>query len=109
MIQPVRGILAIAADAKKLNKKRLIVSLKNASEASTISDLEVIGVENITQLVAYLRKEQIIDPYKNVINIMDQENKELDWRAWSIWHYFELFDRTSRRVLNRWKRAQLWF
>jgi hypothetical protein len=54
-------------------------------------------------------RETAAAEFKALNQELAKENKELDWRAWSIWHYFELFDRTSRRVLNRWKRAQLWF
>lgn len=58
----VKGALAIAYDAKRLKKKRLIVPKVNADEAALIKDLEVIGVDHITELIAYLRHEQSIEP-----------------------------------------------
>lgn len=65
----IKGALAIAADAaKQLKKKRIIVPQSNAAEAALIQDLEVIGVEHITQLIAYLRKERTIAPTTNSFN-----------------------------------------
>ena len=61
-IRFIKGALAIAYDAAKLNKKRIIVPKANAYEAALISGLEVIGVDHITQLIAYLRGELIIEP-----------------------------------------------
>lgn len=64
MLRSVRGVLSIAHKAKQVGKKRLIVPLANAYEASLIGDIEVIGVENLVQLVGYLRGEQRIAPFK---------------------------------------------
>jgi magnesium chelatase family protein len=61
-IQFIKGALAIAYDAKKLHKKRLIVPQENAQEAALIEGLEVIGVNHITQVIAYLRNERTIEP-----------------------------------------------
>lgn len=61
-IRPVHGVLSIAHGALGMKKKRLIVPQENAKEASLIPGLEVIGVNHLTQLVAYLRGEQKIEP-----------------------------------------------
>lgn len=58
----IKGALAIAYDAKRLGMKRIILPKANASEASLIEGLEVIGVDHITELVAYLRHEHTIEP-----------------------------------------------
>lgn len=58
----IKGALAIAYDAKKLGKKRIILPKANASEASLIEGLEVIGVDHITELIAFLRGETQIEP-----------------------------------------------
>ena len=63
-IRPVRGTLSIAHKAKTLGKKRLIVPLANAYEAGLIDGIEVIGVQDLTQLIGYLRGEQHIEPFK---------------------------------------------
>lgn len=62
-IRFIKGALAIAYDAqKKLGKKRIIVPKANAQEAALIKDLEIIGVDHLTELVAYLRNEIEITP-----------------------------------------------
>lgn len=61
-IQFIKGALAIAYDAKKLNKKRIIIPQANAQEAALIQGLEIIGVNHITQVIAYLRNERPIAP-----------------------------------------------
>lgn len=59
-IRSIKGALAIAYDAQKLHKKRIILPKANAYEASLISGLEIIGVEKITELIAYLKGEHHI-------------------------------------------------
>ncbi len=61
-IRAIKGALAIAYDAKKLHKKRIILPKANTYEASLISDLEIIGVDHLTELLAYLRNEITITP-----------------------------------------------
>lgn len=61
-IKSIKGTLPIAYDAQKLNKKRLIVPKNNAQEAALIKEIEVIGVTNLIELVAYLKKEKTIEP-----------------------------------------------
>jgi magnesium chelatase family protein len=61
-VYPIKGALAIACDAFALGKKRIIIPVANAVEAALIKDLEVIGVNHITELIAYLRKEINLNP-----------------------------------------------
>lgn len=61
-IRSIKGALAIAYDAQKLQKKRIVLPKANAYEASLISNLEIIGVDHITELIAYLRGEHTIAP-----------------------------------------------
>lgn len=77
-IRFIKGALAIAYDAKKLNKKRIILPKSNAKEAALIEDIEIIGVDSITELVAYLRKEHFIEPTINSFDKFVEENSILD-------------------------------
>ena len=61
-IRFIKGALAIAFDAHKLAKRRIIVPKANMQEAALIKDLEVIGVDHLVELIAYLRDEQEIKP-----------------------------------------------
>lgn len=63
-IRFIKGALAIAYDAQRLGKKRIILPKANAYEASLIEGLEVIGVDHLTELVGYLRGECPIAPTK---------------------------------------------
>jgi len=67
-IRFIKGALAIAFDAHKLGKKRIIVPKENVQEAALIKELEVIGVSHLTELIAYLRNEITIDPAKHIFN-----------------------------------------
>lgn len=64
-IKPVKGALPICYDIKKFGKKRIILPVENAYEAALIDDMEVIGVKNLTELIAYLRNEIPIAPTQN--------------------------------------------
>lgn len=57
-IKPIKGALAIAYDAAKLGKKRIIIPAINAQEAALIKEIEVIGVTNLVELIAFLRNEK---------------------------------------------------
>jgi magnesium chelatase family protein len=56
-LQPLRGALPIAIQARKEHFYGLILPLANAREAGIVNNLEVIGVKNLTEIVAYLRDE----------------------------------------------------
>jgi len=61
-IRFIKGALAIAYDAQRLGKKRVILPKENAAEAAYIEGLEVIGTNHLTELIAYLRHEKPITP-----------------------------------------------
>lgn len=66
-IKSVKGILPVAYDALKMGKKRIILPHANAQEAALIKPLEIIGVESLTQLINYLRKEIVIQPTPHIL------------------------------------------
>jgi len=80
-IRAIKGALAIAYDAKRLNKKRIVLPEGNAYEASLIKDLEIIGVSHITQLISWLRKESTIAPQQNNFDLLmaEEDNESLDF------------------------------
>lgn len=67
-IRFIKGALAIAYDAQKLGKKRIIVPKANVQEAALIKELEVIGVDHLTELIAYLRQEITIAPAQHTFD-----------------------------------------
>ncbi|MCX5925637.1 MAG: YifB family Mg chelatase-like AAA ATPase [Candidatus Dependentiae bacterium] len=67
-IRFVKGALAIAYDAQSNNIKRIILPKANAPEVSLIEGVEVVGVDHLTELVAYMRGEITIEPTRGDFN-----------------------------------------
>ena len=63
-LQPIRGALPIAIQARKENFQGLILPLMNAREAGIVNNIEVIGVKHLSEVVAFLREELSINPTK---------------------------------------------
>lgn len=61
-IQPLKGILPMAIQARKEGFKKMIVPKKNAREAAIVNDIEVIGVDNITDVISFLNGDLEIIP-----------------------------------------------
>src|SRR5215472_103918 len=59
-VKPVRGALPIAMAAKKENYRGLILPEANASEAAVVHEIEVLGVQNLPQVVEFLNGTQTI-------------------------------------------------
>lgn len=76
-LQPVRGILPVALLAHELGIKRLILPVQNAQEASVVEGLEVYGMENIKEVVGFLKKEIIKTPEKSLTIFENVEYKSL--------------------------------
>jgi magnesium chelatase family protein len=79
-IKPIKGALAIAHDALRLGKKRVIIPNSNAQEAALIKEIEVIGVTHLVELVAFLRGEKAINPTPHSFVMPQQKiNDALDF------------------------------
>ncbi len=76
-IRPGHGVLSIAHSALRNGKKRLVIPKINTQEASLIKDIEIIGVESLTELVAYLRHEKHITPTPSTFDTIAYQHKHL--------------------------------
>lgn len=56
-IQPVKGILPIAIQAKKEGFKGIILPSANASEASIVRDIDILAVDKLQQVVDFFNKK----------------------------------------------------
>ena len=56
-LQPVRGALPVAIEARRNGKKGIILPIHNAKEAAIVSDLEVLGVSNIKEVLDFFNEE----------------------------------------------------
>ena len=76
-IRPVRGVLSIVHTAMLAGKKRVIIPIDNAREASLVKGIDVIGVRSLTELVAYLRDELTIEPTPSSFDSMVQATQHV--------------------------------
>lgn len=61
-IQPIKGALPIAIQARKENFKGLIVPLQNAREAGMVNSLKVYGVTHITDVIKFFKDQSTLNP-----------------------------------------------
>jgi magnesium chelatase family protein len=57
-LRPVRGTLAVALEARKRRRERLIVPHQNAAEAAVVDGLSVFGATSLSEVVQFLRGEK---------------------------------------------------
>ena len=74
-LQPIKGVLPIAIKAREEGFKGFILPKQNALEAAVVDNLEILGVENIKEVIDFFDKSINIEPtivdtreefYKNV-------------------------------------------
>ena len=96
-LQPMKGALPIAIQAKKEGFKGIILPKVNAKEAAVVDGLDVYGVENIKELIDFFNGENSMEKveidtrkefYKNLNarSIGNNKNTFSKWKA--IWRYF---------------------
>ena len=56
-LMKVNGILPLCIEAKKLNIKRIILPKENVKEATIVKGIEVIGINDLKEIVMYLNEE----------------------------------------------------
>ena len=70
-IQPTKGILPIALQAKKEGFKGIIVPKDNAQEAAVVHGLEVYGAKNLLEVVSFFNQEET-ELQKEEIDVIKQ-------------------------------------
>ena len=61
-LQPIKGALPIAIQARKEQFKGLIVPKANAREAAVVNRLQVYGMESLGQVIRFLKGEENVEP-----------------------------------------------
>lgn len=61
-LQPIKGALPIAIQAKTAGFRGFILPKDNSREAAVVSDLEVYGMENLIDVIAFLNKSKSFNP-----------------------------------------------
>jgi len=79
LVQPVKGILAIAIWAEKNNYDYLFVPLANAPEAAIATKkTKIIGVKDLSELIAFVENRKKIVPFSASSSIfLPQKKKEI--------------------------------
>ncbi|MGB6082642.1 YifB family Mg chelatase-like AAA ATPase [Moheibacter sp.] len=63
-IRPIKGVLPIAIQAREEGFKGFILPKQNAKEAAIVNGLEVLGVENISEVIEFFDEGKPIEPTK---------------------------------------------
>jgi magnesium chelatase family protein len=74
-LQPIKGALPIAIQARKDGFKGFILPKQNAREAAIVNDLEVYGVENIKEVVGFFNGDVQLEA--EIVNTRDEFYKSL--------------------------------
>jgi magnesium chelatase family protein len=61
-LQAIKGVLPIAIKAREEGFKGFILPKQNAREAAVVNNLDVYGVENITEVVDFFNKKKELEP-----------------------------------------------
>jgi len=69
-LHPIKGALPIAIEARRKGFKGFILPKQNAREAAIVNDLDVYGVDNILEVIGFLRGEQELNPV--MVNTRDE-------------------------------------
>lgn len=67
---PIKGALPIAIMAARSGYSRLILPSANASEAAVVKNIEVLGADNLKDVIAFLKGEKAIEP--TVVNTREE-------------------------------------
>lgn len=69
-LQPIKGVLPIAIEAKEKGFKGIILPKQNAREAAVVGGMDIYGVENIKQVIEFFNGEKELE--KTDINIAEE-------------------------------------
>ncbi len=75
-LRSIKGVLPIAIEARNKGLKGIILPKMNAAEAAIVNNLDIIGVETITEALDFLTGEKKIVP--TVVDTRDVFNHDLN-------------------------------
>ncbi|WP_299779815.1 YifB family Mg chelatase-like AAA ATPase [uncultured Formosa sp.] len=76
-LQPIKGALPIALQARKEGFKGFILPVQNAKEAAIVNDLNVFGVESIKEVIDFFKDGKPLE--RTIINTREEFYKNLDF------------------------------
>ena len=69
-LQPIKGVLPIAIKAREEKFKGFILPRQNAREAAVVNNLDVYGVENISEVIEFFQGKSTIEP--TIVNTREE-------------------------------------
>jgi magnesium chelatase family protein len=69
-LQPIKGVLPIAIKAREEGFKGFILPKQNAREAAVVNNLDVYGVESITEVIDFFNGESTLEP--TIVNTREE-------------------------------------
>lgn len=79
-IEKTKGILPICIEAKRLGIKKIILSKENAKEAAILKDIEILPVNTLTEVIAYLNGKREISQEKSIdLDLAKEKEYEFDF------------------------------
>jgi len=75
-LRPIKGALPIAIQARRESYKGVIVPQENASEAAIVDNLEVYGIQNLREAVAFLDGSLDLKPEEHNTRELFKDNSE---------------------------------
>lgn len=72
-LQPVKGVLPIAIQAREDGFKGFFLPIQNAKEAAIVNNLEVYGISHISEIINFFDKKVDLKPV--VLNTREEFNK----------------------------------
>ncbi len=73
---PIKGALPIAIEARKEGFKGFILPIQNAREAAIVSDLEILGVGNIKEVIGFLNGD--LDLKRTIVDTDEEFHRHLN-------------------------------
>lgn len=63
-LKPISGVLAMTILANRMGLKEIILPSSNVNEAASIGKVNVIGADNLSQVIGHLNRTSLISPAK---------------------------------------------
>lgn len=74
-LNPIKGALPMAIKAKELGFKGIVIPKENAKEAAIVDGIEVIGAEDLSQVVNFLNGQHDVEPERIDMDSLVHEDR----------------------------------
>lgn len=75
LLRPIKGALPMAIEAKRKGIRKLLLPIENAEEAAVVDDVEVFGIQTLSEAIQFLKGRDPISPIKIDSNVIFNQQK----------------------------------